>query len=94
MSTIDLDRALAADRAAVASRVLALREDQWFDRKSIRVQAKDLGPPMVAFANAEGGVLVLGLYDGKAEGLKRHHERLNDFQQAALDHRPAGPGAR
>jgi ATP-dependent DNA helicase RecG len=41
---------------------------------------------MVAFANAEGGVLVLGLSDGRVEGLKRHHARLNDFQQAALDH--------
>lgn len=86
MSTIDVDRALAADRAEVAARILALPEDQWFDRKSIRVQAKDLGPAMVAFANAEGGVLVIGLNDGKVEGLKRHHARLNDFQQAALDH--------
>lgn len=86
MSTIELDRALAADRTDVGARVIALREDQWFDRKSIRVQSKDLANHLIAFANAEGGVLVLGVSDGVVEGLKRNAARLNDFQQASLDH--------
>jgi ATP-dependent DNA helicase RecG len=86
MSTIEVDRALASEPQDLARRVLALHEDQWFDRKSIRANAKDLAQHLVAFANAEGGVLVLGLHNGKVEGLRRNIAKLNEFQQAAIDH--------
>ncbi|PZE26035.1 ATP-binding protein [Curtobacterium sp. MCBD17_028] len=86
MSANDVDRALAAPRDEVGPKLCALLEDQWFDRKSIRIQAKDLAQHLVAFANAEGGVIVLGLSDGRVEGLKASAGRLNDFQQTAIDH--------
>jgi len=62
----------------------ALPEDQWFDRKSGRVRAKDLAAPLVAFANAEGGYLVIGVHDGVIEGVSP--ARANEIRQAALDY--------
>ena len=38
-------------------------EDQHFDRKSARIQPKDILRHLVAFANAEGGHLVIGIED-------------------------------
>jgi len=32
-------------------------EDQWFDRKSAKIDPKALANELVAFANAEGGTL-------------------------------------
>jgi len=64
--------------------LVALPEDQWFDRKSGRVQPKDLAAPLVALANAEGGYLVIGIQDGGIEGVSA--TRANGIRQAALDH--------
>lgn len=44
-------------------------EDQWFDRKSARIEARDLAKTLVAFANAEGGLVAVGIKDdGTIEG--------------------------
>lgn len=80
-----MDAALAADRADVGKRLLALAEDQWFERKSIRVRAQDLDKPLTAFANAEGGVIVVGLSNGGVEGIRAHASKENAIRQAALD---------
>lgn len=60
------------------------REDQWFERKSARTQARSLADLMVGLANAEGGIIVLGIHDGEVEGVGEAN-RLNDWRQAALD---------
>jgi len=65
--------------------LLALAEDQWFDRKSARIAPRDLGPPLTAFANAEGGTIVIGLHNGEVEGCRQHQDKLNSFRQAAID---------
>ena len=39
------------------------KEDQVFDRKSARKDAKGLSNHIVAFANADGGTLVIGIED-------------------------------
>jgi ATP-dependent DNA helicase RecG len=85
MSANEVDRALASHVAEVGTKLLALREDQWFDRKSIKTNPKDLASPMIALANAEGGVLVIGLHNGRIEGIKRHASKLNDIKQVAVD---------
>lgn len=85
MAANQVDAALAADRSDVGRRLLALPEDQWFDRKSIRVRAQDLDRPLTAFANAEGGVIVIGLSDGRVEGIRSHASKQNAIRQAALD---------
>lgn len=43
-------------------------EDQWFERKAFGIQQKDLAKAIVAFANAEGGMIVVGIKDRKVEG--------------------------
>jgi ATP-dependent DNA helicase RecG len=79
------ESALGAPASEVGPRLLALHEDQWFDRKSAQIAAKDLGPALTAFANAEGGVIVVGLSKGKVQGLRRYEPRSNDLRQAAID---------
>ena len=67
------------------ARLAAIAEDQWFERKSIRIQAKDLGRPLVALANTEGGVIVVGIAAGQVEGLRNHLGKLNELRQAPMD---------
>lgn len=85
MSTVAAEQALALPIEDRAIRLLALPEDQWFDRKSSRVQAQDLANAMIGFANAEGGIIVIGLHDGTVEGVDAATQRRADWQQAALD---------
>lgn len=59
-------------------------ENQWFERKSGKVAAKDLAKPLVAFANAEGGTLVVGVSEDSIDGILP--ERINDIRQAAIDY--------
>lgn len=39
------------------------KEDQYFDRKSARIKPNDVIKHIIAFANAEGGTLVIGIED-------------------------------
>ena len=85
MTANEVDSALGAPASEVGARLLAAHEDQWFDRKSSKVAGRELGPPLVALANAEGGVLVVGLLDGKVEGIRKVAAKLNEFRQAPFD---------
>ncbi|TCC48053.1 MarR family transcriptional regulator [Kribbella pittospori] len=85
MTSNEVDRALASAPEEVGPKVLALEEDQWFDRKSSKIAPKDLGPPLVALANAEGGVLVIGASKGKVDGIRDYSGRLNAFRQVPMD---------
>jgi ATP-dependent DNA helicase RecG len=61
-------------------------EDQWLDRTSARTDARHLGDMMVGFANAEGGLIVIGIYDGRIEGVRSvGPQRMNQWRQAAMD---------
>lgn len=68
----------------IGTALLAPREDQWFDRKSARISPTDLVEHICGMANAEGGVLVLGLSKGKVEGIAAHGDE-NGWRQANLD---------
>lgn len=65
--------------------LLAAPEDQWFDRKSARVAPRDLAQTLVAFANAEGGTVAVGLHDGDYDGDRLTPEVENALRQTALD---------
>ena len=41
--------------------ILSKEENQTFDRKSINISPKDLAIPIVAFANADGGDIAIGI---------------------------------
>lgn len=83
MSSIEIDRALNGDAHTAVSLLLQITENQWFDRKSGRIQPKDLAKPLIAMANAEGGVIAVGLCDGKVDGV--NPEKANEIRQAPLD---------
>lgn len=80
----ELRRLTAPD---LRSEITQRREDQWFERKGPRVAAKDIAEAMIGFANAEGGLIVIGAGNGTVEGLSAAPAgRENDWRQAALDH--------
>uniref|UniRef100_UPI001CDCBD5F AlbA family DNA-binding domain-containing protein n=1 Tax=Candidatus Frankia nodulisporulans TaxID=2060052 RepID=UPI001CDCBD5F len=81
----EVDAALAAPSDEVGPALLALPEDQWFERKSSQVASKDLAVPIVAFANAEGGTLIVGLHSGNVQGLRSHARKINEFRQVPID---------
>lgn len=85
MTTARAERALLAPRSELGSKLLALPEDQWFDRKSARVSPKDLADALVGFGNADGGTVVVGLSDGVVEGTDVNPRLRNDQMQASLD---------
>lgn len=76
------------DRLTGRELVEALRtrsEDQWLERKSARIRAQDLAQFFVGFANAEGGILVIGMYGGRIEGVSGAPSLINEWRQAAID---------
>lgn len=86
MPSNDVDRALHASIYETGQLLLSLPEDQWFERKSARIASKDLAVALVAFANAEGGSVVVGAHDGRIEGTKADPKHANALRQAAIDH--------
>jgi ATP-dependent DNA helicase RecG len=85
MPSNQVDAALNADPADVGGLLLAAPEDQWFDRKSATTKARDLARPLVAFANAEGGTIAIGLHGGVVQGIADVPQRINEWRQAPLD---------
>ncbi len=85
MSTAIAESALNGPPDDVASQLLALDEDQWFERKSSRVAPRDLASTLIGFANADGGIVVVGLSEGKVEGVEGSSEKLNALLQANID---------
>lgn len=81
-----LEAVLAEPAGDRGPALAALREDQWFERKSARVQGKDLAAALIGMANAEGGTVVIGLHSGRVEGVRRSGQRHNDWRQAPLDY--------
>ncbi|MFN8108774.1 MAG: ATP-binding protein [Thermoleophilia bacterium] len=92
MAAVDVENALALGPTEIGPALLSLHEDQWFDRKSARISAADLANHLIGLANAEGGVIVVGLEKGVVQGRPPNPTRLNDWRQAPLDFtRPAVP---
>ena len=64
-------------------------ENKYFDRKSAQIRAVDLAPHISAFANADGGTIVIGISDKKRtlEGINScGDEKINEFINAAKDY--------
>lgn len=57
-------------------------ENKYFDRKSAKIKPSDLAPLVSAFANAEGGTIVIGISDKTLdiEGIHRYGmDKINEF---------------
>ena len=67
--------------------IIVRKEDQTFDCKSIQIDPKALAVPIVAFANADGGVIAIGVSDKtrKIEGVDQHTEKLNELLRVPFD---------
>ncbi|MCF0197175.1 MAG: putative DNA binding domain-containing protein [Bacteroidaceae bacterium] len=63
------------------------QECQTFECKSIHIDPKALAIPIVAMANADGGVLAIGISDKtrKVEGVDANTERLNELLRVPFD---------
>jgi len=62
-------------------------EMQTFDRKSARIDAKSLAIPIVAFANADGGDIAIGIEDkGDVTGIDGYEANLNELLRAPFDY--------
>ena len=88
MTASQIDAILAAaapaDRGAM---IIRSAEDQWFERKGSRIGGQALAHAFVAFANAEGGTIVVGVHGGVVEGMNAQGvKRINELRQASIDH--------
>ena len=61
--------------------ILKREEGQTFDRKSINIDPKALAIPIVAFANADGGDIAIGISDKtrRIEGVDFEEKKLNEL---------------
>lgn len=67
--------------------IITRKEDQTFDCKSIQIDPKALAITIVAFANADGGDIAIGVSDKtrNIEGVDQHTEKLNELLRVPLD---------
>ena len=63
------------------------KEGQTFDLKSILIDPKALAIPIVAMANADGGLLAIGISDKtrRIEGVNQYAEKLNELLRVPFD---------
>lgn len=64
-----------------------MQEGQAFDCKSILIEPKHLATIIVAMANADGGMIAVGISDKtrRVEGVDQDKEHLNDILRTPLD---------
>lgn len=63
------------------------KEDQTYDRKSARKDPKGLSNHIVAFANADGGTLVIGIEDNfEVTGIDDYQNNVNDILRVPFDY--------
>jgi ATP-dependent DNA helicase RecG len=86
MGDLAAEKALSAPPDQVGPELHALAEDQWLERKSSRIAARELANALIGFANADGGLVIVGLHDGGVEGTEANMKRRNEQLQASLDY--------
>src|SRR3954453_19886036 len=82
MGTIAVENALNAPPEEVGLDLARIAEDQWLERKSARIAPRDLANTLIGLADADGGIVVVGLSDGEVEGPNGNPERKNAKFQA------------
>ncbi len=62
------------------------KEKQKFDRKSAKIESTALATPIIAFANADGGLLAIGIEDkGEITGIDDYTKNVNELLRTSLD---------
>lgn len=85
MTAGEVAKALASPASDLGAGLSGVTEDQWFERKSRRIEPRRLAEALVGFANADGGTIVVGLSNGLVEGTRLDLRRRNELMQAAID---------
>lgn len=66
--------------------LLKTHENQFFDRKSASIKISKLAEAIIGFANADGGLIVVGIYDRKLQGvLSQGNTKVNDIIQCGFE---------
>ncbi len=67
--------------------ICQMPEGQTFDCKSVQTSPKTIANTIVAMANADGGMIAVGITDKarSIEGVDRHKENLNEILRAPFD---------
>src|SRR5690606_13165211 len=66
--------------------ILNTPENQFFDRKSASIKIPKLAEAIVGFANADGGLIAIGINDGQLQGiLSQGNIKINDFIQCGFE---------
>lgn len=67
-------------------KLLTKPEGRYYDRKALQYDIKKLANTLIAFANADGGTVVLGIKNKQFEGLNKFsNTKINDFLQVGMD---------
>ena len=67
--------------------ICTITESPLFDRKSARIDAKTLAIHLIAFANADGGVIAVGVEDdGTITGIDAYQEHINELLRVPFDY--------
>ena len=62
-------------------------EDQYFERKSANINMAKLAEAIIAFANADGGTIAIGINNRVIEGIdSQGGTKINDFIQCGFEH--------
>lgn len=78
----DLERLDERGRTEV---LVGRAEDQWFERKGPQVAATAVADALVGMANAQGGLLAIGVDGGRVKGVDRLSQQINAWTQAGID---------
>ena len=64
-----------------------LKKRRYFDRKSIHIDPKALAIPIIAFANADGGTVAIGISDKtrRVEGIDDETGKVNELLRVPFD---------
>jgi ATP-dependent DNA helicase RecG len=61
-------------------------EDQWFDRKSFRISPRELANVEIGLANADGGIITVGIHNDEVEGTDSSSTHRNELCQAHVQY--------
>lgn len=84
MSSRRIDACLALAAGHIGEALAREPEDQWFERKSVRVSPETFARALVGLANAEGGLVVVGISDGQIEDCDKYVPMINALRGAHL----------
>lgn len=91
---LDETKLLSMDHAERQSLLATTPEDQWLERKSARVTADVFAKSIIGMANAEGGLVVVGISDGAVEDPSADTRHINELRRVPQTHCAPPPRVR